>query len=352
MLSIEALDKLDGEIRDLRARRESAKSSIERRYDADLPFTSKKQKYEQTKQRFEEMRDNQGRREPNLMAKSPWYWVALLAVATAEYFINYDTFFFFLGVPAIAAATTALMGVLLAFAADFHGKLLRQWSARFGEHMERRDRFSEYRMLAMSVFALAIVVGTAGASRYEFAIHILIDQPHQNILGDMATIQVNPLKDVTLSLLGNVAAWAVGVFIAYMTHDKSPDYMDAAQAARKAEKAFAKASRPMADEIKTQEAQIQREISEKENSANVRAGDVSEQRTMLHQVQAHEETVLNALASSLRQNAERYRTFLTQVAIAQRGAAQLSQGDRQLTPYEYQAMKLSIDGPSLRLILA
>ena len=35
------------------------------------------------------------------------------------------------------------------------------------------------------------------------------------------------MRDVLISLLANVAAWIVGVFLSYMSHDDDPDYAGA-----------------------------------------------------------------------------------------------------------------------------
>jgi hypothetical protein len=351
MDDLRAVEKLDAEISDLRTRRGRVTDTIERRAEADHGYSVIKQKYEQTQARYSELHNREGRRTANVSAYSLFYWLGLFCIGMAEWLINYDTFFFFLGVPAIAAGTTVIMGVLLAFAAHEHGTLLRQWSVTFGEHQSKGERFAHYRILIFATLALLLVVGTAGASRYEFARSILADQPSVNILGAEARIESNPLKDVSLSLLGNVGAWAVGVFLSYMCHDRNPDYMEATYDARKAERAFVKARQPFAEEIKREEARIEREINDTERSAIARSADVSEQRSMLMQVIAHEESVLGAMVSTLRRGIEGYRSALIQIAITQRGTLRLIKGTVELTPYEYQAMKLSVDRDMLHRLV-
>jgi hypothetical protein len=349
---LRAVEKLDAEISDLRTRRERVTDTIERRAEADHNYSVIRQKYEQTQKRYVELHNREGRRTANVAAYSFFYWTGLFCIGVAEWLINYDTFFFFLGVPAIAAGTTVVMGILLAFAAHAHGTLLRQWSVMYGEHQSKGERFSLYRYLIFATVALLLVVGTAGASRYEYAMHFLVDLPTLNILGTEGTIQVNPMKDVTLSLFGNVAAWAVGVFLAYLCHDKNPDFMESAHDARKAERAYAKARKPYANEIKREEALIEREINDAERSAIARSNDVNEQRSMLMQVAAHEESVLNAMVAAFRQGVEGYRNNLIQVAIKQRGSLRLVFGERELTPYEYQAQKLNVDMNMMRKVIA
>jgi hypothetical protein len=349
MNDIEALGRLDEEIKELRSRRENLKDSIERKADDSRGYRTAKEHYQRTKIEFEELRSRQGGRPPNLKAYSILYWIALFAVMIAEYMINYETFFFFLGVKAIAMGTTAIMGVLLAYAAHWHGTLLRQWDERFGGHARR---FVPVSMLLFATFSLVLVVAAAGGSRYEFAMSIIIDQPHQNILGQSATIEVNPVKDVTLSLLGNIAAWAVGVFLSFMCHDISNEYMEKANEARKAERRYEKLRKPFLKELRRREAEVEKEIEEKERSATLRSREVQRERSMLNQVTAHEETVMASLAASLRQSIETYRSALTQIALARPGTVRLMQGDKELTPYEYQELKVPVDPHSIRAIAA
>jgi hypothetical protein len=347
MNDIEALDKLDEEIKGLRLRREALRDSIERKADDSRGYRTAKEHYERTKVEFEELRSRQGGRPPNLKAYSILYWIALFAVMVAEYMINYETFFFFLGVKAIAVGTTTIMGVLLAYAAHWHGTLLRQWDERFGEHARR---FVPVSMLLLATFALVLVVSAAGGSRYEFAMHIIIDQPHQNILGQSATIEVNPVKDVTLSLLGNVAAWAVGVFLAFMCHDTSNAYMEKAHEARKAERRYERLRTPFLKELRRREAEVEREVEEKERSATARSREFQRERSMLNQVTAHEETIMTSLAAFLRQQIETYRSALSQIALARPGSVRIMQGEKELTPYEYQELRFPIATQLLRAV--
>ena len=151
----------------------------------------------------------------------------MLCIGIAEWLINYDTFFLFFQVPAIAAGTTIMLGVLLAFAAHGHGTLLRQWSHRFGRIGRRRSGAATGGCWRWRACRSLIVLGAAGASRYAAAMRALTSQPQFNILGAEAAVVVDPLRDVLLSLLANIAAWLVGVFIAYVAHDADPEYMEA-----------------------------------------------------------------------------------------------------------------------------
>jgi len=339
---IDAVDKLDQEVGELRNRRVSVQKQIERQAEADPEYVQIKSDYERKRDTFEDLHDRAGRRKITMGRYNPLYWVAMLFIGVAEWLINYDTFFIFMGVPAIAAGTTIILGVLLAFSADGHGTLLKQWTAKFGRDVPPEKRRSSYLYLTLSTFGLLIVLWAAGGFRYAIAIHLVSGQPSINILGAQATIVINPLRDVLLSLLANLAAWAVGVFIAYLSHDENPDLMGANHDYQKALRRFSKRQRPTTVLIKTEEAKIEREINEKERSAITRARDVTEQREMFHQIRSHEQTVLNGILSTIRRNAETYRDQLTQNALSRKGAVLIVQGDAQLTPYDYKALDINI----------
>lgn len=348
---VEALDKLDQERTKLGIRREKDKQDIDRIASEDTKFKSVEAEYLQKKKDYDKLRDRMGRREPNLSSYTIFYWIALLGIGIAEWLINYQIFFFFLGVPAIAAGTTIIMGVLLAFAAHGHGTMLKQWNARFAFHRDRREKYGEYGYLALTTFAFMLVVFSAGASRYEYAMHVIVDQPNFNILGQAATIEVNPVKDASLSLLANVAAWAVGVFISFMAHDKDPEYSEEAHAVKKAERIYFKAKKSYDERRQIIEEKSRHESEQNEQSYGVRSTDVNEQRSMWKSVSSHEDAILNAVADIVRRDIEKYRKFLVKAAVAKRGAIQIIQDDKQLTPYEYQDLKMVIDSKSLKQLI-
>ena len=233
------------------------------------------------------LRADHENRDANMLAYNPAYWIALMCIGVAEWLINYDVFFLFAGVVAIAAGATIVMGVLLAFAAHGHGLLFKQWSYRFGEHRDEIDRRGDWRMLALSTFSLLIVLGAATGSRYAAVMHQLAGQPQINILGSQASIEVDPMRDVLLSLLWNVMAWAVGVFTAYMAHDKDPDYMHATLQYQRAHHAYTRRRRPYVNRTRQISARLSKEIERLEAAARTEAADTVAERDLLSQVEAH-----------------------------------------------------------------
>jgi len=343
---IEAVERLDREVVDLRMRRSAVKDSIERNAESDGNYIAAKERNIEAQAHFNELKDREGRRRANLAAYTLWYKIALFLILSAEILINYETFLFFLGIPAIAFGTTLVMGALMAFAAHQHGKFLRQTSALVGEHKSRSERQSEWRAFGFATFSLVLVVATAGASRYEYAIHIASSQAVVTLLGPDSHIEVNPMKDVSLSLMGNVAAWAVGVFLSYFCHDKNPDYADAAHEARIRERAYRKQRLPFDERIRTEEAQIEKEIVERERAASVRAASVDEQRSMLKQAAIAETAIYDACFISLRRGVEQYRSSILQACVG-KPQTTIMQGERSLTPFDYQALKLTFDRETL-----
>ena len=152
-----------------------------------------------------------------MIAKQPVYLLALACVGITEWLINYTTFFLFFGIPAIAAGTTLILAGLLAFASDGHGAILKQWTHRFGHHAERIKRIADWRYLALATLALLVVLAAAGGSRYMAALRVMREQAGPNILGSDVAVQSDPGIDVLLSLLANLAAWLVGIFLAYVS---------------------------------------------------------------------------------------------------------------------------------------
>jgi hypothetical protein len=150
--------------------------------------------------------------------------------------------------------------------------------------------------------------------------HQLAGQPQINLLGTDAQIAVDPMRDVLLSLLWNLMAWAVGVFIAYMTHDKDPDFMDATRQYNQAHRRYRRLRRPTVNRIQQIKAKLTKDIERLESAARTKAADVASERAMLDQVEKHEAGLLAALTAVVRGNAQLYHASLAQLAASQRGA--------------------------------
>jgi hypothetical protein len=320
MRSIRAAQEGEREIAAARDRAAQEERDAEDRLEADQTYIRVRNDFRIAETRYHQMRTNHENRDANMVAYNPVYWLALLCIGVAEWLINYDVFFLFADVVAIAAGATIVMGVLLAFAAHGHGSLLKQWSYRFGAHRESIDRHGDWRMLGLSTFSLLIVLGAAAGSRYAAVMHQLAGQPAVNLLGSDADVSVDPMRDVLLSLLWNVMAWAVGVFIAYMAHDKDPEFMDATQQYSRAHRRYRRLRRPVLNKVRQIRARLAKDIERYQSVARTKAADVADERALLDQVETHEAALVNALAAVVRGNAQTYHASLAQLAASQRGA--------------------------------
>lgn len=355
LADIQALGRLQSEIETLKERRAADIAQIEQTWEANQEHRSIRRRWEEAEAVFNQARLNNGMRDARMTANQPIYWVAMFCIGIAEWLINYDTFFLFVGVPAIAAGATLILGVLLAFSAHGHGELFKQWSHRFGQHQTRMNRVGGYRLLALSTLGLLIVLTSAGGSRYAAVLHVMATQPVDNILPN-ATVEVHPLRDVLISLLANLGAWAVGVFIAYFCHDPDPDFMDATRQHRRASRAYYRTRREVDDQIKTVEAKFGKEMEQMERSANARATGVATERGLLEQIVNQENGVVEAVTSALHTNAEQYRDALAQVVLAKRGEVSIvrlvANEETPMTPYEYKSMDLLIDADFVHGLVA
>jgi hypothetical protein len=352
---IDAERTLPAAIEAAAAKRDADREQAERAFAHDSRFAGIQERFHNADARYKVRRSAHGGREANMGAYHPLYWVALLSLGVAEWFINYDIFLMFTGVVAVAAGVTVLMAALLAIAAHQHGTVLRQWSYRFGRFHETTDRANDWRMFGFACFALALVLAAAGGSRYAAVMHELAGQPAQNILGSDAQINEDPLRDVLLSLLWNLMAWAAGVFVAYLVHDKDPDYMDATHQFRRANRRYHVARRPLLDKLKTIDARYQREVETLRNTATIRAGAAAAERRLLEQVEAHEEALVTSLASVTRGAADIYHSALAQLAVSQRGALVIEQAGapgEAISPMEFRARSVRIDNDTIRRLAA
>jgi hypothetical protein len=320
MRAIRAVQDVEKEIAGARERAERDVRDAEARLEADEHYVRVREEFRVAETRYQRMKADHENRDANMAAYHPAYWVALLGIGVAEWLINYDVFFLFAGVVAIAAGATVIMGVLLAFAAHGHGLLFKQWSYRFGEHRDSIDRRGDWRMLALSSFSLLIVLGAATGSRYAAVMHQLAGQPAVNLLGSDAQISVDPMRDVLLSLLWNLMAWAVGVFIAYMAHDKDPDFMDATRQFNRAHYRYRRLRRPVVNRIRQITARLTKDIERLESAARTKAADVAAERALLEQIDKHEAAVLAGLTAVVRGNAQLYHANLAQLAASRGGA--------------------------------
>ena len=317
--AISGAARLQQELDDLGRRRDEDVAAVERDMEQDHRYRERRARFEEADTRFRRYSDANGNRGAVMIAKQPVYLLALACVGITEWLINYTTFFLFFGIPAIAAGTTLILAGLLAFASDGHGAILKQWTHRFGHHAERIKRIADWRYLALATLALLVVLAAAGGSRYMAALRVMREQAGPNILGSDVAVQSDPGIDVLLSLLANLAAWLVGIFLAYVSHDIDPDYMDATGQRRIAWRRFHRLRSKADARIRQIEARTAKELRETELASRSRTDSAIPDRALLDQVEARDRAVRDAITASVRINAEHYRAALAAAEADARG---------------------------------
>jgi hypothetical protein len=347
---IESIDKLANEIAELKSRSDSEEVQLERTLEADTKYTQIKERYDNAESRYKQKFAENDQRVPIVWGYHSTYILAIACTGIAEWFINYDVFLRFLQVPAWAAATAIILGALLAFAAHGHGTLLKQWAYRFGPARTRAQRFTDWRFLALSTFGLLIVLTAAGGSRYAAVMRLIGSVPSVSLLGAEAEIDINPLRDVLISLLGNLGAWVVGVFFAYIGHDPDPEYMEAAHEREKARALYNRYRKDLDAEKETVRARYARDIVKKQNAAQTFQRDFERLRSLLLQVREHENVIVADLQAALLGNAQRYRDALTRLAVQQQGQVSFVRvtDGQPIAPYEYKNAALLVSADFIR----
>ena len=356
MGSIGAVRQAQAELEEAEQRRTEELSGIEKKLEANDEYVRRRDLKDTSYIRWKEghLQDAHSGRSATMFGYSVWYLLLIACIGVAEWLINFDVLLQFTGVPAIAAGSTIILGVLLAFAAHGYGEILKQWSFRFSESREPAQRARDWRYLGLSTTAFLIVLAAAGASRYSAALQILTTQAHHSLMSDVGVADVNPLRDVLISLLANVAAWIVGVFVAYVSHDDDPDYASATRQWTKAHAAWAAGRRKYADEQRHIEAKFTKTINDRRAAAKSRAASVEGELNLLRQVEAHEAALTTEVEQVTRSNIATYREALTRVLLGSSGRTQLvsKPANTPLSPFELNSMELPNRGAMQSLLAA
>ncbi len=342
MACLDAVRQADSELADAERLRREELEEIEKKLKANAEYVRRRDLKDTSHIRWKDLQDAHSGRSAIMFGYTPWYVAIIACIGVAEWFINYDVLLQFTGVPAIAAGSTVLLGALLAFAAHGYGELLKQWSFRFGESRDPASRSRDWRYLGMSSAALLIVLAAAGCSRYAAALQILTTQAHHSLLNNVGVTDVNPLRDVLISLLANIAAWVVGVFIAYIAHDDDPVYAAATNQWTKTHAAWAVLRRQYEEQQRHVEAKFTKTINDRRNAAKTRAASVQAELNMLKQIQSHEAAMVTEVEQVTLSNIATYREALTRVLLSANGRVQLvtKPSNAPLSPFEFNAMAL------------
>lgn len=145
----------------------------------------------------------------------------VIAIMLLEFPLNLSSFLKidFL-TPALATASVCLIAILFAFSSHLIGRILRQWSERFGDNVTARLRADSYRQ-----FGLGLVLFAIGAAAIVFSRSYLVAEAvaRQVALGEEGG---NPVSIYGIALIGNLAVYAAAVAWVLFNEDPVPDFAE------------------------------------------------------------------------------------------------------------------------------
>ena len=297
---------------------------------------------------FEVLIQREGGRPVNYFGRTWQYLLILLAITSIEWLINYDSFFAWTGVPAIAAGFTIGMALAVALAAHVHGEYLKQRNSRFGPASDTKGRDIAYVFIATSALIVAIVV--AGWARYSLAVHNIGAQGPTIKVEGVGLDQSGPMTDVYFSLGINMIVWLIGLVIAFMSHDENHELMTAWFDRWHRTRQFNRIHKRWERRIKTIRAQGARELDQLGAATDLAKTAAKPQRDMLDQVVTRETKIYHALANHLQAVANLYRLTLGN-SLKENGHKIVIDG-HEYTGQQYQNMAINLDAVVLRTILS
>lgn len=260
----------EARVAQVRARESDEVQSVERRQLINTRYLAIRQRYLDARERYEIIAKRHQHR-PVTMWASDWkafYVLALLAIGSVEWLINYDILYRFFQIPAWAAGVTIALGLAVALASHGLGVLIKQGPHRF-HHRQYGRRSSDWGLLALSTVSILAVLAVAAASRYVVYLHDIADTCKPDVFGRPVVCDIHPARDVAISLFGNGLAILVGVLFSWYVHDEDPDYMAATADFRQADRRFQRARRGPDKEIRAIHLRADKEIKHLANEFGV-----------------------------------------------------------------------------------
>jgi hypothetical protein len=264
---ISAWEKSDKEIGEKQKEYDQIQVSTEKKHEDAGKYKDAKEKVIDLEAEYKTMYRAQDQREAKdfpLLA----YAALLFGVGATEWMVNYDTFLNFTEVPLTAAGATIIVSATVAFAAHYHGTMLKGYQHFFGDHVEISKKSSNIRWFVIVSIALATAFGGVGAARYL----LVASQVSQlgggagGLLGgDAVTINIGQV--VTVSMIINIFVWFVGAAIAYAVHDENPAFTDKFREYKKAKKFFEPMRKVVDNEVFQLRSKLEKEIKELKNTA-------------------------------------------------------------------------------------
>jgi hypothetical protein len=262
-----------------------------------VKLTALRNEEEQLRHEYNSIRAREKNREPQML-NFPLYVILLFFIGIVEIFINYDSFrSLSWSTPFLALGMSIVVAIALALASHWHGTVLKQWDYYFGRRERDTHRFTAWRMLCLGTLALTLVLSSVVYARWSFLGDYL---DMRDTFGEGAD-GVSAFMVVGGSVLGNVLVWIVGIFIAWLLHDRNPEFPEKRKALRRKEVQAARIADSLEKERKREferaEAAYSDEIERLENAdkAQAPAGSYQTARTLYDRFCAQDGKLLAAL---------------------------------------------------------
>lgn len=347
MEKINAVRDFETKKADIEQKMDQREAAIIAQAEAHKPYVERKIAKLEADRHYESLIQGEGGRPVNSFGRTWQYLLVLVGITSIEWLINFDSFFAWTGVPAIAAGFTIGMAVAVALAAHVHGEYLKQRNSRFGPASDTKGRDITYVLIATTGLIFAVVV--AGWARYSLAMHNIGAQGPTIKIEGVGLDQPGPMTDVYFSLGINMIVWLIGLVIAFMSHDENHKLMEAWFARWRRTRQFNRIHKPWEKRIQTVKAQGARELDQLRAATDLAKVAAKEQRDMLDQVLRRDDAIYQVLANHLQGTVNLYRIALG-TALKDNGNQIVIDG-QVCTGQQYQNVAINLDAALLRSII-
>jgi two-component sensor histidine kinase len=271
------------------------------------------------------------------------YAFILITIGAVEWMINYESFYAFYPVPAMAGGFTFAVALAVACASHWHGKGLKAQDHYFGLATLSTDKSREIRAIVIVTIALLIAITYVGYARYSAAMKLIgtFNNTGNSIISSVNLPQINIGQDVTASLAANLLVWFVGAALAYMVHDKDPDYTTILRQKKSAAKKYDQHRIVINKQIVQRQAQLNNQIQEFKNTAQVlkrQSQPIGDWLDTVSEKTHKNYEDANLLVNRLIQN---YRTALCNLAAVNNPGLQFNHGGRLINLDAYRKIAIN-----------
>lgn len=271
------------------------------------------------------------------------YAFILITIGAVEWMINYESFFAFYPVPAMAGGFTFAVALAVACASHWHGTGLKAQDHYFGFATLPADKSREIRAIVIVTIALVIAITYVGYARYSAAVKLVatFTNTSNSIISDVNLPQINIGQDVAASLAANLLVWFIGAALAYTVHDKDPNYTILLRQKKSAAKKYNQHRVVIDKQIVQRQAQLNNQIQGLKNTAQVMKrqsqpiGDWLD--TVVEKTNKNYDNA-NLLVNRLIQN---YRTTLCNLAAVDNPELKFNHGGRLISLEAYRNLAIN-----------